>query len=281
MGRMQQINIISAAISLTIGLAPAAAIDGSSSVRSAARSEVLSASDTGERRGFSVFRCSASGSKQEIGAALGGVLGGFLGNRVAGKGSRTLGTVLGAGVGAAAGQALGCKLQKNDQVKAERALEEAVASNKSQSWESAETGASGRVDVVNAATGSGLSNLKFAKGVEPAGGFAAVGKSYTTSGAANIRSKAGLDGAVLGQLPAGTRVWVPASVSGAPWYLISDNGVGQGYVSNALLKPAPDQTAAAGCKMVKQTVNLPDQGSASETYQACKDGSGEWVMTRV
>jgi outer membrane lipoprotein SlyB len=276
-------NIALSALCVPLALAsmPASAIDGTAAKSAASQTEVLAARGDGGQRSSGLFGCSASGSKNEIGAAVGGVLGGFLGNRIAGKRSRTLGTVLGAGVGVFAGQALGCKLQKNDQVKAERALEEAVATNQSQNWESAETGASGKVDVLSSQTGSGLANLKFAKGVEPASGYASIGKAFTTRGAANIRSKPGLDGAVLGQLPAGTRVWVPASVSGTPWYLISENGVGQGYVSNALVKPAVTQTAANGCKMVKQTVNLPDQGSASETYQACKDSSGEWVMTRV
>ena len=170
---------------------------------------------------------------------------------------------------------------RNDPAKAERAVEEAVATNQTQTWESAETGASGKVEVASSQAGAGLANIKFAKGVEPASGYSAIGKAFTTSAAANVRSKPGLDGAVLAQLPAGSRVWVPASVSGAPWNLISDNGVGQGYVSNALLRPALDQVAANGCKMVKQTVNVPNEASASETYQACKDSSGAWVMTRV
>jgi hypothetical protein len=54
-------------------------------------------------------------------------VGGVLGNRIAGRGNRTLGTLLGGALGAAGGSALGCKLQKNDQAKAERAMEEALA----------------------------------------------------------------------------------------------------------------------------------------------------------
>jgi surface antigen len=235
----------------------------------------------GKGSGFGIFGCSSEGGKQIPGAVIGGVLGGFLGNRIAGRNSRTLGTVLGGALGAAAGSALGCRLQQNDRLKAERAVQDAVATNQNQSWQSEETGASGTVEVASAGTGVGLGNLKLAKNVEPASGYAKLGKAFTTTASANIRSRPGLDGQIMGKLPTGTRVWVPASVSGEPWYLVSDNGVGQGYVSNALLKPAVETTAAKGCKMIKQTIAVPDEGSASETYQACKGSDGQWVMTRV
>jgi surface antigen len=233
------------------------------------------------RSGFlsGIFGCASDGNKQVGVAAVGGVLGGFLGNRIAGRGSRTLGTIIGGALGAAAGSAIGCKLQKNDQAKAEKAMEDAVATGKNQSWENPETGASGQVEV-SGGTGSGIGDLRFAKGVEPAGGYSKVGATYVATAAANVRSRPGTDGAVVSKLTTGQRVWVPASVSGAPWFLISDQGEGQGYVSNALLKREATQTASA-CKMVKQTVDTPDAGSATETYQACKGKDGNWTMTRV
>lgn len=255
------------------------AIDTSSS---RAATPTAQSSNLGSKgSGYGIFGCSSSGGKQVPGAVIGGVLGGFLGNRIAGRSSRTLGTVLGGALGAAAGSALGCRLQHNDRLKAERAVQDAVATNQNQSWQSDETGASGTVEVAGAGTGAGLGNLKLAKNVEPAAGYAKLGKAYTTTASANIRSRPSLDGKIMGNLPSGTRVWVPASVSGQPWYLVSDNGVGQGYVSNALLRPAVEATTASGCKMIKQTIAVPDEGSASETYQACKGSDGQWVMTRV
>lgn len=272
-----------AATALVLASAPAMAIDGNTVNRAAAVPESTSSLGGNGGHGMGIFGCSASGGKQVPGAVIGGVLGGFLGNRIAGGGSRTLGTVLGGALGAAAGSALGCHLQKNDRVKAERAMNDALAKNQNQTWKSEETGASGTVEVGQAvAGGADLSGISFAKGVEPASGYTKVGASYVTSAAANVRSAPGLQGAVLGQLPAGTRVWVPASVNGAPWYLVAQDGVGRGYVSNSLLSRVATTTAAAsGCKMVKQTVDMPGEGSASETYQACKDASGQWTMTRV
>ncbi len=269
-----------AIFALIVSAAPASAIDSSQPVaRAAAAPEARSS--FGGANGLGIFGCSSDGNKQVGVAAVGGLLGGLLGNRIAGRGSRTLGTLLGAGIGAAAGSALGCKLQKNDRVKAEKSVENAVTTGENQSWQSDETGASGKVEVTNAGLGAGLADMKFAKGVEPAAGYAKLGKAYQTTATANLRSRPGLDGAILGQVATGTRVWVPASVQGSPWYLVSDNGTAQGYLSNALVKPAVTETAANSCKMVKQTVNVPGSASQSESYQACKGDDGQWVMTRV
>ncbi len=226
----------------------------------------------------SIFGCSASGNSQTIGTIAGGAVGGLLGNRIAGSGSRTLGTILGGALGAAAGSAIGCKLQKNDRMRAERATQAAIATGKSQDWQNTETGASGKVEVANS-SGSALGDLKFADGVEPASGFTKVGNSYTSASAANVRSSPNTSGAVLAKLTPGQRVWVPASVTGQPWMLVSDGGVAQGYVSAPLLKKAV--ALASSCKIVKQNVSVAGEAEQSETYQACKDKSGSWVMTRV
>ena len=248
---------------------------------------VMAAQDNGERTSGGggllggIFGCGANGDKQGIAAAIGGVAGGLLGNRIAGSGSRTLGTILGAAVGAAAGSAIGCKLQKNDRDKAERAAEEAIATGQSQSWTNDETGASGRVDVASGTTGSsGIGDLRFAQGVEPAGGYVKVGDSYTTSANANLRAGPAANAPVRATLPAGQRVWVPAQVKGQPWMLVSENGVGQGYVSSTLLRKATT-VASANCKLVTQSVSLPGEAEQAETYQACKGNDGQWTMTKV
>jgi surface antigen len=269
---------------LLLGGAPARAIDPTQA-GAQTQTPVLAAQDSGSRGsgGFlsGIFGCAAEGNKQTIGAIAGGAIGGLLGNRIAGRGSRTLGTIVGGALGAAGGSALGCKLQKNDQAKAEQAMEKAVVTGKDQSWQSAETGASGKVEVGQAAlAGAGLADMKLASGVEPASGYSKVGGTFVSTAAANIRSAPGTGSKIVGRLATGQRVWVPASVQGAPWYLVSDQNVGQGYVSNALLKREASATAS-NCKMVKQTVDVPGSDPASETYQACKGADGQWVMTRV
>ncbi|MFM9977838.1 MAG: SH3 domain-containing protein [Sphingomonadaceae bacterium] len=226
-----------------------------------------------------LFGCAADGDKQVIGAAAGVAVGGLLGNQIAGRGSRTLGTLIGGALGAAAGSAIGCKLQKTDRDRAERAAQAALETNSNQDWTNAETGASGTV-AIGQTDGIALGNMTFASGVEPATGYVKVGQSFTAGSTVNVRSAPGTRAPVLGKLAAGQRVWVPAAVKGQPWMLVSENGVGRGYVSAPLLKRATTATAS-NCKMVTQTVSLPGEPEAAERYQACKDTAGQWTMTRV
>ena len=126
-----------------------------------------------------------------------------------------------------------------------------------------------------------LASLRLASGVEPAEGYTKVGGAYVSTAIANIRSAPGTDSTVLGRLLAGQRVWVPAAVKGQPWVLVSDQGLGQGYVSAPLLKKAVSGTAANGCRLVKQTISQPGAAEETETLQACRSANGEWTMTRA
>jgi outer membrane lipoprotein SlyB len=280
---MRKVIFSTAALSLLIVSASAGAIDATPKPANSVATTQATQSDSGRKvAGIGgIFGCSADGNKQTIGAVAGGALGGFLGNRIAGHGSRTLGTLLGGVLGAAAGSAVGCKLQKNDQAKAERALEQAVLTGQNQDWQSDETGASGRVEVGQDIKGVDLANLRLAAGVEPADGYTKVGGAYVSTTNANIRSAPGTNARVLGLLATGQRVWVPASVKGQPWVLVSDQGVGQGYVSAPLLKKAVAMASSNGCKLVKQTISTPGGAPETETLQACKGANGEWTMTRV
>jgi surface antigen len=278
----KQVLAGTAGLALMLSPGPVSAIGTTPTAPVAVSQAAPSVQSGAPRRGFlsGIFGCESSGGKQVTGAVIGGVAGGLLGNVIAGGGNRALGTILGGALGAAAGSAIGCKMQRNDQARAERAMEDAVATNKNQTWQGDESGASGKVEV-SQASGGGLSDIKFAKNVEPASGFSKVGNSYVAAGSANIRSAPNTSASILGQLATGQRVWVPAQVSGQPWLLISDNGVGQGYVSANLLKRSTNSMAAKGCKMVKHTLSNPGEADSSETLQACKGADGQWVMTRV
>ncbi len=280
---MKNILISAAALSLAVAGSAANAIDATPVTTN--QTPAMEATGSGGGRKVAgiggIFGCSAEGDKQTVGAVAGGALGGLLGNRIAGRGNRTLGTILGGVLGAAAGSALGCKLQKDDRAKAEKALEQAVLTGKDQDWQSDETGASGHVEVGRSDQGVDLANLRLASGVEPATGYTRVGDAYVSKATANIRSAPGTDARVLGRLSAGQRVWVPAAVKGQPWVLVSDQGLGQGYVSAPLLKKAVSGTAANGCRLVKQTISQPGAVEETETLQACRSANGEWTMTRV
>jgi len=272
------------ASAVALASAPAQAIDPKAKP-TATTTSASYAQDGGGRKVAGVggvFGCSADGSKQEIGAVAGGVLGGFLGNRIAGRGNRVIGTVLGGALGAAAGSAVGCKLQKNDRDKAERALEQAVLTGTDQSWSNPETGASGTINVDQDLVRAGLGDLEMARGVEPAAGYSSINAAYVAIANANVRAAPSTRSPVLTRLARGQRVWVPARVTGQNWYLISDGGVAQGYVSAPLMKRAvASQLAANNCRLVTQTVNVPGEPAQSEKLQACKGADGNWSMTRV
>jgi outer membrane lipoprotein SlyB len=139
-----------AALGALVLSGPARAIDPSAKpvAQTTPAVQTTTAPDTGTgepRRGGllgGIFGCDAGGKKQTIGTVAGGALGAVLGNRIAGSGSRTLGTVIGGALGAVGGSLLGCKLQKNDRDRAERAAERAVQTGQSQTWQNEETAGS-------------------------------------------------------------------------------------------------------------------------------------------
>src|SRR5215217_5094227 len=90
-------------------------------MRSAITASIILAAVTvlpGVAQARGVFGCDSAGGKQEGGAVIGAIVGGIIGNQVA-KNERGIGTAVGAGLGAAAGSAIGCKVQEDDQRKAE------------------------------------------------------------------------------------------------------------------------------------------------------------------
>jgi uncharacterized protein YgiM (DUF1202 family) len=124
--------------------------------------------------------------------------------------------------------------------------------------------------------------VQFKDGIDPADQFRSVNAAYMATANVNVREAPSTTAPVRTRLATGQRVWVPAQVAGQPWYLVSDGGVAQGYVSSTYMKRAVATTVAANnCRVVTQTVNVPGQGEQSEKMQACKGSDGNWSMTRV
>lgn len=221
-----------------------------------------------------IFGCSATGSKQIIGAAGGGLLGGIVGNRVAG-GNRTIGTVVGTAVGAAAGSWIGCKLQINDRRKAEAALARAAQENSAQRWASADTGASGTATPLSMA---GLSGISFPAGLAPVQSFDDRAGGFVSSGRINLRASPSVSSEILGTLAPGEPVEAVAGVAGQPWLLLAQNGVARGYVSEPLLTKST-APGGNGCRMIRQTIQTKDAAPASQDFKACPDANGGWNLT--
>ena len=223
-----------------------------------------------------IFGCSATGSKQKIGAAAGAVVGGVAGNRVI-KDKRVLGTVVGGAAGAALGSWIGCKLQISDQRKAQKALEQAAAENKNQQWSSAESGASGSATLL---AGGGIGGLRFPQNVLPYSQYDARSGIYAPSGRVNLRSLPSTTSEIVGSLNPDENVEVVAGAANSPWLLIAQNGVARGYASAPLLvqQSAPIQS---NCKLIRQEIRTGSDGAVSQDFKACPDSSGGWLITQA
>ena len=228
-----------------------------------------------------LFSCEQSGRKQEGGAAIGAVVGGLLGSQIS-KNERTLGAVAGAALGAAAGSYVGCRMQSTDQARAQAATKAALDQGRSQTWTNPQTGASGRVEVLEASYGPPVnsSNFRFDPGVQPYTAYEAVGGQYFAPGVVNLRSNASTQGRVVGKLTAGEQINVLGSVGGGAWLLVGRNGTAAGYVAKSVVKPI-GVTPASTCRTIQTTTTVRGYGDQSERFNACRDARGEWQLTAI
>jgi surface antigen len=194
-----------------------------------------------------VFSCDASGGKQEGGAAVGAIIGGIIGNQLA-KRERGAGTVVGAGLGAAIGSSIGCKMQEEDQRRAEAALDEALATGQPASWRNPKSGAYGEIRVL------------------PVG---SSGRWYAP-GTVNIRATPSTRARVVGQLTAGEMF--DASSYSSAWLQV--NG---GFVSKSVVRAA----SRDGCETIEQTAYTKKYGRETERYRACRKPGGAWQLTKI
>jgi surface antigen len=207
----------------------------------------------------SIFSCANQGNRQGAGAIIGGLAGGLIGNQVADN-ERTLGTVLGAAIGAAAGSYIGCKMQTADQQRAQAAAQLALERNQSQTWYNEQTGAQGRIDIVNSYNfgqqqnyggqpsygqqgyGQGynqsinVNSINYAPSVERPREYQPSEGRYSASGTVNIRSGPSQRANIVGSLRPGETIDGLVRVEGTDWVLAVRNGVAVGYVSESVMR---------------------------------------------
>jgi surface antigen len=201
----------------------------------------------------SIFSCNTPGNRQGTGAVVGALVGGLAGNQIADNDRRS-GTVIGALVGAAAGSMIGCKMQTQDQQRAQAVTQQALASGVSQSWNNPQTGASGRVDIVNTFNYGGPQNyqggyqgdngynqaynarptvntVRYAQDVERPREFQPSEGVYSATGNVVIRSGPSKRARQLGSLRNGETFDGLVRVEGTDWVLAMRDGLAIGYVS--------------------------------------------------
>lgn len=194
-----------------------------------------------------VFGCDAKGGKQEGGAVIGAIIGGVIGNKLSDD-NRGAGTVIGAGIGAAIGSSIGCRMQEEDQRKAEAALEETLETGQPVRWKNPQTGAYGEIRVVSMDDGR-----------------------WYAPNTVNIRARPSAKSPVVGRLSAGEVFEGQAYTAG--WLSVPG-----GFVARSVVQPAP---GGDGCRTVEQTLHTRRYGDERERYRACRKPGGAWDIRKI
>lgn len=189
-------------------------------------------------------------------------------------------------------------LNKKDQEQMGSATVEAAETGQSKDWKSADSNTKGSARVVETQTETKQVKVKVlktqVKNVPP---LDFIDQTYTATKRANVRGGPGTDFVTVGSLAGGTKVTVVGKVKDKPWFLVSQDGVGRGFVHDSLLKQSPEEVADSSgttvsdadvkqqavvservCKTIEQSVVLADGTEKSETVRACKGPNG-WELS--
>lgn len=236
-------------------------------------------------------------TKQDAGTVIGGLLGAAAGSQFGDGGGRIVGVIVGAAAGAWIGNQIGQYLDEEDQKELAKATQTTAVSGETVTWSNPDTGVTGTTRVVKQEVRSESVAVPVLKDkVTSLPAFEYVGERYSVTSNSNVRGGPGTDYKVVGSIKGGQTVDVIGDVEGKPWYLIGENGVGNGFVFHDLLKPtgqattilvsnetdAPgveSQQAVAGrnCRTIEQVVVLKDGTEEAEQVTACQ-GSNGWEI---
>ncbi len=232
-------------------------------------------------------------TKENVGRAVGATVGALLGSQI-GNGRGQLAAVAG---GTVAGYILGGKVGRN------MANKQRVTSYRTQPVYSPGRTAYKSTPRVNSPRVGFKQPLSYAPPLEMIDAF------YTADTKSNVRGGPSTDYVVVDQLNEGEQVAVVGKVIGQDWYMISENGIGTGFVYAPLLSPVSNRYGAynttrpvnyngtaygqslyAGpqtsfnpgitqkdrCSAFTQQITLPDGTPATRQIEACQRADGSW-----
>lgn len=179
------------------------------------------------------FTCDAPGGKQEGGAIIGALIGGLLGSKVS-KHERTAGAVVGAGLGAAAGGYIGCKAQTND-ARIDDARAPYAGGYGDRDGYGRPAGYDRPADYGRRDTYV-RDGYRLAGDVRPAR-FQRAGGRFIATTTVNLRAAPDTRSGVVGRLTRGQTFEAMAYTRRGEWVLVSQGGVGVGYVAAAYVRP--------------------------------------------
>lgn len=242
---------------------------------------------------------STGGNKQDIGQIAGAVIGGVIGSQVGDSdGSRVAGIAVGALLGGLLGSEIGRYLDEQDRQRLSTATQEAIYSNKDSSWKNPDSGVAANVRVKDVSTTTRQSQVRVLKdSIDHVPPLDLDGGIYRVRKTANMRGGPSTDYKVVDSLPAGSEVDVIGKVQGKNWYMLSESGVGKGFVYANLLAPTGRLSATTNaatqqmgvetvqvstqvtCKEVEQQVTTPQGDTKTHTVKACQNPDGGWVIS--
>jgi len=231
---------------------------------------------------------------QTTGTSIGAVVGGTAGNLACrGEGGvvRGLCTAGGLALGGFLGNRIGKYLDERDQLRMAKATETALETGQTQKWVGDESGVRGEARVVSSTTKTKTVKVPVLKDrISEVPPLDVVGETYKANKQANLRGGPGTDYVKVGSLVADEKINVVGKVKEKDWFLISQSGVGSGFVFSSLVSPAPNaEPAELGlkieksnvskqsvsvdqtCRQIEQKITLADGTQHSETIEACED----------
>jgi surface antigen len=240
-------------------------------------------------------------SKTQVGAAVGALTGAAVGASVTHDKSK--GALVGALVGGLVGGGIGKMLDERDKQHLAQSTQQTLSTGTPQTWSNPETGVSVKTEVKSTTTQPQQAQIPVLKDkVQQVPPLEFIGEDYTTTKQANVRGGPGTDYKIVSKLEAGQTTRVVGKVVNQPWYMVSENNVGSGFVSTDLLKasPAPATPAAppatppaappasdvaqatvegsSTCRVVTQQVTTKDGQTATEDVKACRGPNGWEIM---
>lgn len=241
--------------------------------------------------------CQTQMTKENIGTAIGGAVGAVLGNKVADD-NKALWTVTAAVAVGYLGRQIGRYLDEQDRARMAQATAQAASTGQSRAWVNPENNTRGQARVVATETKPKPITVRLKKKITQVPPLDIIGETYRARSVSNIRGGPGTDYEKLGTLAAAQIVNVVGQVKSKDWYLISQDGIGSGFVHEKLLEPAPmlvaqssGESIAGGavsehviaaertCRTIEQSISLADGDSHSETIEACQGANG-WEVVK-
>ncbi|MCC5869293.1 MAG: SH3 domain-containing protein [Gammaproteobacteria bacterium] len=234
-------------------------------------------------------------TKEQLGIAIGVAAGAAAGAMIDDDSGR--GAIIGGIVGAIIGGTVGSVLAERDRQRLAQSTGETIMTGEDQEWSNPETGVTARTTVKETVVETREREIPVLKDrVQRVPPLEFIGAEYRTVANSRVRGGPGTDYVIVETLPAGTRTEVLGRVIDEDWFMISRDGVGNGFVATRLLEPAaPDAdhkpasaptTAPAGevvrasvesaetCRVVTQQVTTASGHSEARDIKACRGPAG-------